>query len=119
MGGFQGDLSSVSAVELGTVAVKSALERAGIAPEKVSEVLMGCVLPAGTGQGPARQVALNAGIPVHVPTTTLNKLCGSGMKTVMLGAAQLQTGEADRVVAGGMESMSNAPYLLDKARGGM
>lgn len=119
MGGFQGDLSSVSAVELGTIAIKSALERAGVAPEKVSEVLMGCVLPAGTGQGPARQSALNAGIPVHVPTTTLNKLCGSGMKTVMLGATQLQTGEADMVVAGGMESMTNAPYLLDKARGGM
>ncbi len=119
MGGFQGDLSSTTAVDLGTIAIKSALERAGVAPEKVSEVLMGCVLPAGTGQGPARQSALNAGIPVHVPTTTLNKLCGSGMKTVMLGATQLQTGEADMVVAGGMESMTNAPYLLDKARGGM
>ncbi|WP_066014738.1 thiolase family protein [Endozoicomonas atrinae] len=119
MGGFQGDLSSTTAVELGTIAIKSALERAGVAPEKVSEVLMGCVLPAGTGQGPARQSALNAGIPVHVPTTTLNKLCGSGMKTVMLGATQLKTGEADLVVAGGMESMTNAPYLLDKARGGM
>ncbi len=119
MGGFQGDLSSTTAVGLGTIAIKSVLERAGVAPEKVSEVLMGCVLPAGTGQGPARQSALNAGIPVHVPTTTLNKLCGSGMKTVMLGATQLQTGEADMVVAGGMESMTNAPYLLDKARGGM
>lgn len=119
MGGFQGDLSSVSATELGTIAIKAALERAGVQPEKVSEVMMGCVLPAGTGQGPARQSSLKAGIPDHVPTTTLNKLCGSGMKTVMLGAAQLQTGEADMVVAGGMESMSNAPYLLDKARGGM
>lgn len=119
MGGFQGNLSSTTAVDLGTIAIKSALERAGVSPDKVSEVLMGCVLPAGTGQGPARQSALNAGIPVHVPTTTLNKLCGSGMKTVMLGATQLQTGEADMVVAGGMESMTNAPYLLDKARGGM
>lgn len=84
MGGFQGDLSSMTAVELGTIAIKSALERAGVAPEKVSEVLMGCVLPAGTGQGPARQSTLNAGIPVYVPATTLNKICGSGMKTVML-----------------------------------
>ncbi|MGB1272397.1 MAG: thiolase family protein, partial [Endozoicomonas sp.] len=119
MGGFQGDLSSVSATELGTIAIKAALERSGVQPEKVSEVMMGCVLPAGTGQGPARQSSLKAGIPDHVPTTTLNKLCGSGMKTVMLGVAQLQTGDADLVVAGGMESMSNAPYLLDKARGGM
>lgn len=119
MGGFQGDLSSMTAVELGTIAIKSALERAGVAPEKVSEVLMGCVLPAGTGQGPARQSTLNAGIPVYVPATTLNKICGSGMKTVMLGATQLKVGEADLVVAGGMESMTNAPYLLDKARGGM
>ncbi|MGI2029167.1 thiolase family protein [Endozoicomonas acroporae] len=119
MGGFQGNLSSITAVDLGTIAIQSALERAGVAPEDVSEVLMGCVLPAGTGQGPARQSALHAGIPDHVPATTVNKICGSGMKTVMLGATQLKTGEADLVVAGGMESMTNAPYLLDKARGGM
>ncbi|WP_067522139.1 thiolase family protein [Endozoicomonas ascidiicola] len=119
MGGFQGDLSSVPVVELGTVAIKAALERAGVASDQVSEVIMGCVLPAGTGQGPARQSAVGAGIPVSVPTTTVNKLCGSGMKTVMLGASQLKTGEADVVVAGGMESMSNAPYMLDKARSGM
>ena len=119
MGGFQGELSSLTAVELGSLAIKAALERAGVDPDDVSEVLMGCVLSAGTGQGPARQSAIGAGIAVSVPATTINKLCGSGMKSIMLGAAQLQTGEADVVVAGGMESMSNAPYLLDKARKGM
>ena len=119
MGGFQGELSSLTAVELGSVAIKAALERAEVDPDDVSEVLMGCVLSAGTGQGPARQSAIGAGIAVSVPATTVNKLCGSGMKSIMLGAAQLQIGEADVVVAGGMESMSNAPYLLDKARKGM
>ena len=119
MGAFQGELSSVAAVDLGAVAIRAALERGNVAAENVSEVLMGCVLPAGTGQGPARQASLKAGIGEQVPATTINKICGSGMKTVMLGAAQLTTGEADVVVAGGMESMTNAPYLLDKARGGM
>ena len=119
MGGFQGELSSMTAVELGSLALKAALERAEIAPDDVSEVLMGCVLSAGTGQGPARQSAIGADIPVSVPATTVNKLCGSGMKSVMLGGAQLQTGEVDVVVAGGMESMSNCPYLLDKVRKGM
>ena len=119
MGGFQGELSSLTAVELGSLAIKAALERAEVDPDNVSEVLMGCVLSAGTGQGPARQSAIGAGIAMSVPATTVNKLCGSGMKSIMLGAAQLQTGEADVVVAGGMESMSNAPYLLDKARKGM
>ena len=119
MGGFQGELSSLTAVELGSVAIKAALERAEVDPDDISEVLMGCVLSAGTGQGPARQSAIGAGIAVSVPATTINKLCGSGMKSIMLGAAQLQIGEADVVVAGGMESMSNAPYLLDKARKGM
>lgn len=119
MGGFQGELSSLTAVELGSLAIKAALERAGVDPDDVSEVLMGCVLSAGTGQGPARQSAIGAGVAMSVPATTVNKLCGSGMKSIMLGAAQLQTGEADVVVAGGMESMSNAPYLLDKARKGM
>ncbi len=119
MGGFQGALSSKSATELGTVAIQSALERSGLDANSVSEVLMGCVLPAGVGQAPARQASRGAGIPDGVPATTVNKVCGSGMKTVMLAAAQLQTGEADVVVAGGMESMTNAPYMLDKARGGM
>ena len=119
MGGFQGELSSLTAVELGSLAIKAALERAEVDPDNVSEVLMGCVLSAGTGQGPARQSAIGAGVAISVPATTVNKLCGSGMKSIMLGAAQLQTGEADVVVAGGMESMSNAPYLLDKARKGM
>ena len=119
MGGFQGELSSLTAVELGSMAIKAALERAEVDPDDVSEVLMGCVLSAGTGQGPARQSAIGAGVGVSVPATTVNKLCGSGMKSIMLGAAQLQTGEADVVVAGGMESMSNAPYVLSKARKGM
>ena len=119
MGGFQGELSSMTAVELGSLAIKAALERAGVDSDDVSEVLMGCVLSAGTGQGPARQSAIGAGIAMSVPATTVNKLCGSGMKSIMLGAAQLQTGEADVVVAGGMESMSNASHLLDKARKGM
>lgn len=119
MGGFQGELSSLTAVELGSMAIKAALERAEVDPDDVSEVLMGCVLCAGTGQGPARQSAIGAGVGVSVPATTVNKLCGSGMKSIMLGAAQLQTGEAGVVVAGGMESMSNAPYLLSKARKGM
>lgn len=119
MGGFHGELSSLTAVELGSLAIKAALERAEVDRDDVSEVLMGCVLSAGTGQGPARQSAIGAGIAMSVPATTVNKLCGSGMKSIMLGAAQLQTGDADVVVAGGMESMSNAPYLLDKARKGM
>ena len=119
MGGFHGELSSLTAVELGSLAIKAALERAEVDRDNVSEVLMGCVLSAGTGQGPARQSAIGAGMAMSVPATTVNKLCGSGMKSIMLGAAQLQTGEADVVVAGGMESMSNAPYLLDKARKGM
>ena len=119
MGGFHGELSSLTAVELGSLAIKAALERAEVDRDDVSEVLMGCVLSAGTGQGPARQSAIGAGMAMSVPATTVNKLCGSGMKSIMLGAAQLQTGEADVVVAGGMESMSNAPYLLDKARKGM
>ena len=118
MGGFQGALSSQSATDLGAIAIKEAMVRAGLSVNYIDEVLMGCVLPAGLGQAPARQAARQAGVPDGVPCTTLNKVCGSGMKAVMLGAAQLQTGEASLVVAGGMESMSNAPYLLDKARSG-
>jgi acetyl-CoA C-acetyltransferase len=118
LGGFQGAFSSQSATDLGAVAVKAAVVRAGIDPSKISDVLMGCVLPAGLGQAPARQAAIKAGIPESVPCTTVSKVCGSGMKALMIGADQLRAGAADWVVAGGMESMTNAPYLLPKARGG-
>jgi len=120
MGGFQGELSGASAPELGAVAVRAALERAGVSPEAVGEVLMGCVLPAGLGQAPARQAAFGAGLPEAAPCTTLNKMCGSGMKTTMMAydALLAGSGAADVVVAGGMESMTNAPYLLPKMRGG-
>jgi acetyl-CoA C-acetyltransferase len=118
MGGFQGDLAACTAPALGTVAIQAALERGGVAPELVQEVLMGCVLPAGMGQAPARQASLGAGIPVGAGCTTVNKMCGSGMKAAMLAHDLLVAGSNDIMVAGGMESMSNAPYLLDKARGG-
>src|SRR5690606_22113659 len=114
-----GALSGLSAPELGAVAIRAALADATVAPEDVDEVLMGCVLPAGLGQAPARQAALGAGIPEGTPTTTVNKVCGSGMKTVMMARDALLAGDANVIVAGGMESMSNAPYLLPKARGGM
>ncbi len=119
MGGFMGGLSDVAAPDLGAVAIKAALEQAGISGEKVSEVLMGCVLPAGLGQAPARQAVLKAGLPLSAGATTLNKVCGSGLKTVMLAHDLLKAGSADVVIAGGMESMTNAPYLLPKARAGM
>lgn len=119
MGSFQGALSEFTAPKLGAAAIKAAVERSGLEPFQVSEVLMGCVLPAGARQAPARQAARGAGLPDSTATTTINKVCGSGMKTVMLGASQLKLGEADVVVAGGMESMTNAPYLLDKVRGGL
>ncbi|WP_288130587.1 acetyl-CoA C-acyltransferase [Microbulbifer sp.] len=119
MGAMQGALSALSAPELGAAAIRGALNDAGVVPADVSEVLMGCVLPAGLGQAPARQAALGAGIPEGVPTTTVNKVCGSGMKTVMMARDALLAGDAKVVVAGGMESMSNAPYLLPKARSGM
>jgi len=118
MGGFQGALGTVPAPELGSVAIGAALERAGGAPETVDELLMGCVLPAGQGQAPARQAAFGAGLPEGVPCTTLNKMCGSGMKTVMVAADQLRAGNGRAVVAGGMESMTQAPYLLPKMRSG-
>ncbi len=118
IGSFQGSLSGLSAPKLGSIAIKEAVKRAGISPQQVEEVFMGCVLTAGVGQAPARQAAIFAGIPNTVPCTTINKVCGSGMKSVMLGALTIMAGEADIVVAGGMESMSNAPYLLDKARTG-
>lgn len=119
MGGFMGGLADVATTDLGAVAIKAALEQSGVAGDAVSEVLMGCVLPAGLGQAPARQATLKAGLPLSAGATTLNKVCGSGLKTVMLASDLLKAGSADVVVAGGMESMSNAPYLLPKARGGM
>ncbi|HEY3778146.1 MAG TPA: acetyl-CoA C-acyltransferase [Rhizomicrobium sp.] len=118
MGAFQGELSSKSAPELGAAAISAALERAEIAPGQIEETLMGCVLPAGVGQAPARQASRFAGLPDHVPCTTISKVCGSGMKAVMIGADQLAAGRANIIVAGGMESMTNSPYLLPKARGG-
>ncbi|WGL17955.1 acetyl-CoA C-acyltransferase [Microbulbifer bruguierae] len=119
MGAMQGALSGLGAPELGAVAIRGALADAGVAAADVDEVLMGCVLPAGVGQAPARQAALGAGIPEATPTTTVNKVCGSGMKTVMMARDALLAGDAKVIVAGGMESMSNAPYLLPKARSGM
>lgn len=119
MGGFQGDLSSVSAPELGTHAIKAALEDAGLGADQVDEVIMGLVLPAGTGQAPARQASRHAGIPDEAGATTINKVCGSGMKAAMLAHDGLLLGNTTVVVAGGMESMTNAPYLLPNARGGM
>ena len=118
IGSFQGGLKDRSAVELGGIAIKAALERAGLSPDRIDEALMGCVLPAGLGQAPARQAAHAAGLPRSVPCSTVNKVCGSGMKTAMLAHDMLLAGAADIVVAGGMESMTNAPYLLEKARGG-
>ena len=118
MGGFQGALGSVKATELGAVAVKVALERAGLAPERVEQIVMGCVLPAGLGQAPARQAGLGAGLPLSVEATTVNKMCGSGMQAAILAHDALAAGSADIIVAGGMESMSGSPYLLAKHRGG-
>ncbi len=118
MGGFQGDLGAVAAPDLGAVAIGAALERAAVPAEDVDEAIMGCVLQAGIGQAPARQAALGAGLPLSVGATTLNKMCGSGMKAAMVGHDALAAGGATVVVAGGMESMTNAPYLLEKARGG-
>jgi acetyl-CoA C-acetyltransferase len=118
MGGFQGALGSVSATALGAMAVKAAVERAGIAPDAVEQIFMGCVLPAGLGQAPARQAALGAGLPQSVEATTVNKMCGSGMQAAIMAHDALKAETADIIVAGGMESMSNAPYLLAKHRGG-
>ena len=118
MGGFQGDFASLAASELGAVAIRAAVDRAGIAPGDVGKVIMGCVLPAGQGQAPARQAALKAGLPQSVPCTTVNKMCGSAMEAAMLAHDMLACGSHDIIVAGGMESMSNAPYLLPRARAG-
>jgi acetyl-CoA C-acetyltransferase len=118
MGGMQGSLSDVSATDLGATAVKAAVERAGVAGDSIDRIYMGCVLPAGLGQAPARQAALKAGLPKSVEATTVNKVCGSGMQTVIMGSEALAAGSVDFVVAGGMESMTNAPYLLKKHRSG-
>lgn len=118
MGSFQGGLSALTAPELGAAVIRDTLQRAHVAPDQVDEVIMGCVLPAGLKQGPARQAMRQAGVPDQVGATTINKICGSGMKAVMQAADAIQAGSADIVVAGGMESMSNAPYLMAKARGG-
>lgn len=118
MGAFQGVLAPLTAATLGASAIDAAMERAGITPETVDEVLMGCVLPAGQGQAPARQAALGAGLPLATGATTINKMCGSGMKAAMLAHDLITAGSGQLMVAGGLESMSNAPYLLTKARGG-
>ncbi|SIS54756.1 acetyl-CoA C-acyltransferase [Paracoccus saliphilus] len=118
MGGFQGALSSLTAAELGGTAIRAALDRAGIASDRPDALFMGCVLPAGQGQAPARQAGFRAGLPQSVPATTLNKMCGSGMQAVMMAGDAIRAGSADLIVAGGMESMTNAPYLLPKMRSG-
>ncbi len=118
MGAFQGDFAALTAAQLGSVAIQAAVERAGIGPEQVQEVIMGCVLPAGQGQAPARQASLGAGLPLAAGCTTVNKMCGSGMKAAMFAHDLLLAGTNEIMVAGGMESMTNAPYLLPKARGG-
>lgn len=118
MGGFQGSLASCTAPDLGAAAIKAAVARAGLQPADIDEVIFGCVLPAGLKQGPARQAMRQAGLPDSAGATTINKICGSGMKAVMQAADAIKAGSAEIVVAGGMESMSNAPYILDKARAG-
>ena len=118
IGSFQGSLSSLPAPKLGAIVIEGALKRGGVNPAEVSEVIMGNVLTAGEGQAPARQAAIHAGVPKNVPAITINKVCGSGMKAIMLGTQSILLGDSEVVVAGGMESMSNAPYLLPTARGG-
>ncbi|WP_430426355.1 acetyl-CoA C-acyltransferase [Phenylobacterium sp.] len=118
MGGFQGVLTGVKATDLGSAAVKAAVERAGVSPDAIEQIVMGCVLPAGLGQAPARQAALGAGLPKSVEATTINKMCGSGMQAAILAHDALAAGSVDVIVAGGMESMTGAPYLMTKHRGG-
>jgi acetyl-CoA C-acetyltransferase len=118
MGGMQGALSSVPATQLGAIAIKAAVERAGVKPEAVDQVIMGCVLPGALGQAPARQASIHAGLPLSTGATTINKVCGSGMKATMMAAEAILAGTSDVVVAGGMESMTNAPYMLTKHRSG-
>jgi acetyl-CoA C-acetyltransferase len=119
IGGFQGDFASLTAPQLGAVAIRAALERAGLQPAQIDEVVFGCVLPAGQGQAPARQATLGAGLPLATGATTVNKMCGSGMRAAMFAHDMLVAGSVDVAIAGGMESMTNAPYLLPKARSGM
>ena len=119
IGSFLGSLSTVAATELGAVAIRAALERAAVKPEDVDEVFMGCVLAAGLGQAPARQASLGAGLPQSTPCTTVNKMCGSGLKTVVMAIQAIRAGDVDIAVAGGMESMSNAPHLVRGARTGV
>jgi len=119
LGAFQGALSALSAPQLGAAALKGALDAAGIEPAAIDEVILGCVLAAGLGQAPARQAAIAAGIPFATPATTINKMCGSGLKAVMMAADQIRAGGAEIVLAGGFESMTRAPYLLPKARAGL
>src|SRR3569623_617974 len=118
MGSFQGALSGATATELGATAVKAAVERAGVATDQIDKIFMGCVLPAGLGQAPARQAAIGAGLPTSVDATTVNKVCGSGMQAAMFASDMIAAGSADVIVAGGRESMANAPYLLKKHRAG-
>ena len=118
MGGFQGVLAPVKATDLGAAAVRAAVERAGLKPEDADQIIMGCVLPGGLGQAPARQAALGAGLPISVAATTINKMCGSGMQAAIMAHDSLAAGSVDVIIAGGMESMSNAPYLMAKHRGG-
>src|ERR1700682_3085820 len=117
-GAFQGAFATVTAPQLGSVAIKAALADSGVAASQIDEIILGCVLSAGIGQAPARQAALGGGIPASIPTTTVNKMCGSAMRAVMLACDQVLAGSAKVVVAGGLESMTNAPYLLPKARSG-
>ena len=119
MGGFQGELKGFAAPELGAAAIRAAVERGKVKPEDVQEVILGCVLAAGQGQAPARQASLGASLPLAAGCTTINKMCGSGMKATMLAHDLLHAGSAETIVAGGMESMSNAPYLLPRARAGL
>jgi len=119
MGGFQGDFASITAPALGSVAIKGALDQTNLTPEDIDQVYMGCVLPAGIGQAPARQASIGAGLPQSTACTTVNKMCGSGMETVIMASNALKAGSADIIIAGGMESMSNAPYLLKKMRSGV
>jgi len=119
IGAFQGALSALSAPQLGAVVARAALNDSGLGPDQVEETVLGCVLMAGIGQAPARQAALAAGVPEHVPATTINKMCGSALKAIMLASDQIRAGSAKIVLAGGIESMSNAPYLLPKARSGL
>jgi len=118
MGAFQGALAGVKATALGSAAVKAALERAGVSGDKVDQIIMGCVLPAGLGQAPARQAGIGAGLPLHVEASTVNKMCGSGMQAAIMAHDALAAGSADIIVAGGMESMTGAPYIMAKHRGG-